>query len=175
MHIIHTVLGHQQTAQSFLHDGKIDYQGIRRASQQLLHQEAWKASRGYANALKVIEQYPEHEPAPEELCDRLHDTDHGDWRRVIEWAGYLTLKNKLESDLNAELLLIDMSVTLAAITGRRVVGLIPIDATNPPEASDFTLVVQRDGYPVAVWLDLTYDACPEDPDGLHHLGCRCEA
>lgn len=179
MQIITETLRHQQLASSFLLNGNLNVQRLRESAQVYIHAMAWTATRGTTNALQVIEQHADHEPNNDELAERIHPIFG--WREVVEWAAYLALKNRLEADLAAEIRLIQTSMTFATITGRRVVGIIPIRAgDNPPAASDLTVVVQRDSYPEAVWLDLELiededdDVCPKDGEGLHFPCCGCD-
>lgn len=174
MRVITETLRHQQHASSFLLDGQLNIPKLKGAARVQIHPMAWAATRGISNALAIIEENPDFEPTDDELADRVHPGSG--WREVVEWAAYLTLKNRLEADLNAEIALLQTSMTFAAITGRRAVGLIPIRAgENLPASNDFTIIVQRNDHPEAVCLDLEYNACPADPEGLHFIGCGCAA
>lgn len=178
MHVIHNLLKTESRKRFFVADGQLDVQKLRSVAGIFTHSWAWSQTRTVEEALAVIQQHPDFEPTPEELPDRLLATDYGHWREVVQWAGYLTLKFKLEADLEAEIQLIQTSITLAAVAGMKAVGLIAV-TENPLPASPLVILIQRDGFPEVVWLDVEmrpqddYDACPNDPDGLHYPDCGC--
>lgn len=92
------------------------------------------------------------------------------------------LKPKLTADLDAEIRLIETTVSLAAIVGLKVIALKPAGEGKPPAFEGLSMTVRREGFPEEIWLEVERavmprekDACPEDPDGLHFQGCGCEA
>lgn len=163
MNIINTVLRDQQTASSYLTNGHPNVQKLKSACRIRIHQMAWKATRGIINALEIIESHPDFEPTPEELCDHVTATDHGHWRQVVETAGYLTLKFKLETDLRFELQLLETTMSFASAIGRKVVGLFPAcDGEKRMAWMDLTVTVRLEGHPEIILLEFEEDKLLDD-------------
>lgn len=185
MNIIIQALLDQQTVATFLLDGKLDSQRFKIACRNLIHIIAWRDTRGIPNALAALERDAEWEPSPDELCERLHPSDFGHWRDAVKWAGYLAVKNRLDTNLDADIQLIETAIRMVEITGHQVVGLIPANKFGrAPVSLHLSVSVQLSDHreESVVWLELTKvgnlnapNTCAEDPDGLHFPGCGCVA
>lgn len=169
----------------FIANGQLNAQMLRSVGRLHIHSAAWSQTRTVEEALAVIKRHPDVEPTPEELCDRMLASDYGNWREVVRWAGYLTLKFKLEADMEDEIQLIQQTITIAAMVGLKVIGLIPAsegEGENPPSVMGLSMTVRREGFREELWLETEplaepidqEDFCPEDSEGIHFIGCGCD-